>query len=68
MPELIIVATFSNRSEADLAKAQLELDGIHSMISADDAGGALPYLSIGDGGVKLLVNEEDLERASEVLA
>ena len=68
MSDLIVVATFSNRAEAELAKEQLEQAGIHSMIDADDGGGALPYLLSGSGGVRLMALEKDVEQATELLA
>ncbi|MEP6756770.1 MAG: DUF2007 domain-containing protein [Chthonomonadales bacterium] len=67
MSELVVVATFSSRAEAELAHSQLEMDGIHSIVSVDDAGGALPYLLTGGGGAKIMVNESDLELAKQSL-
>jgi hypothetical protein len=65
-PQLVVVRTFVNRIEAELAHSALEAAEIDSTIIDDDAGGTQPELWL--RGVKLLVREGDLERASEVLA
>jgi Putative prokaryotic signal transducing protein len=63
--ELIVVATFLNKVEADLAKGALEAADIDSLIQGDDAAGARPALSM--GGVRLLVRASDAESAREIL-
>ena len=64
--ELVVVRTFSDRIEADLAQSALEAAGIESMIRGDDAGGLQPGLWVGTG-VDLLVREEDAVNAGEIL-
>ena len=64
--ELVVVGTFLNHIEADMAQGALEAADIESMISADDAGGLRPHLWM--GGVRLLVRAEDAEQATEILA
>jgi len=64
--ELVVVGTFLNQIEAEMAKGALEAAEIESMISADDAGGLRPHLWM--GGVRLLVRAEDAEHATEILA
>ena len=64
-PELVVVATFLNQIEADIARSALEAADIESMISADDAGGLRPALRM--SGIRLLVRAEDAKRASELL-
>jgi hypothetical protein len=63
---LVIVRTFSNRFEADIARSALEAASIDSMMRPDDAGGMRPGLWVGRG-VEVLVRSEDAERATEVL-
>jgi Protein of unknown function (DUF2007). len=63
---LVVVAAFLNQIDAEMAKAALEAATIESMISADDAGGLRPHLGL--SGVRLLVNADDAEEASEILA
>ena len=62
----IPIGTFATRSEAEIAQGLLASAGIDASVSSDDAGGAYPFdLS---GGALLLVDEDDAEAASELLA
>jgi hypothetical protein len=63
---LVVVGTFLNRVDADLAQGALEAAGIEAIVSADDAGGLRPGLWL--GGVRLLVRAEDAEQAGAILA
>ena len=65
-PDLVVLRTFLNDIDAQLAKTALEAADIDSMIRADDAGGMRPHLWVGSG-VELVVRAEDVERANEVL-
>jgi hypothetical protein len=60
------VATFPTRTEAEVAQGLLASAGIDSWIEADDAGGAFPFTLA--GGAEVLVEENDLEAASKVVA
>ena len=63
---MIVVGTYRTRADAELAQATLEVEGIQSVVSSDDAGGAYPFdLS---GGARLLVSDADAERAAAILA
>jgi putative signal transducing protein len=65
LSRLIPVGAFATRGEAELAQGLLASAGIDSSLSSDDAGGAYPFdLS---GGAQLLVDEKDVEAASELL-
>jgi hypothetical protein len=63
--ELVVVGTFLNKVEAEIAQGALEAAEIESIVSADDAGGMRPSLWM--GGVRLLVRAEDAERAGRIL-
>jgi hypothetical protein len=65
--ELVVVGTFLNHIEAELAQGALEAGGIESQISADDAGGLRPHLSMFGLGVRLLVRAGDAEHAGKIL-
>jgi hypothetical protein len=66
LSQLIPIGTFATRSEAEIVQGLLASAGIAASVSADDAGGAYPFdLS---GGAQLLVDENDVEAASELLA
>ncbi len=45
--ELVVVGTFLYRVEAEIAQGALEAAEIESIVSADDAGGTDPGLSMG---------------------
>jgi hypothetical protein len=60
--DLVEVARFSSRTEAEIAVARLESDGIEAFASVDDGGGAIPALDL-VRGVRILVAAENEERA-----
>jgi hypothetical protein len=64
--DLVVVRTFSNKFDADVAKTALDAAEIDSIVRADDAGGTRPGLWMG-AGVELLVRAEDANRADEIL-
>jgi hypothetical protein len=66
--ELVVVRTFRNKFEAEMAQGALEAAEIDSTVSADDAGGMRPDLSLSSwGGVRLLVRAEDAQEADKIL-
>jgi len=67
MADLICIKNYNNRTEAELVKSILESSGIEAVVSADDCGGSYPNLSLVTGGTRLLVKEEDAQKAREVL-
>jgi hypothetical protein len=62
---MVVIRTFLNHVDADVAKSALEAAGITSIIRADDCGGVRPHLWM--GGVELLVDDYDQAQAEEVL-
>jgi len=65
--DYVVLETFYNRIEAEIAAGLLESEGIETMIMADDAGGTYPMLQF-LRGVKLMVAAEDEAQAREILA
>jgi hypothetical protein len=65
--ELVVVGTFPNRIEAEMAQGALESGGIESVITADDVGGQYASISLTGAGVRLHVRPEDVEAAQELL-
>jgi hypothetical protein len=65
--ELVVVASFPNRVEAEMAQGALQAAGIESVITADDAGGQYAALAFSGRGVRLSVWPDDRERAEDVL-
>ena len=64
---LVVAYTCGNRPEADLAKNELESEGIHAMVQADTVGGMREHLAWTGDGFKVLVREEDAATARELL-
>ena len=67
MSDIICIKNYNNRVEAELAKSFLEDSDIEAVVSADDCGGMRPHLLLGTNGTRLLVKEEDAQKALEVL-
>ena len=64
--KVVLLKTYSNRIDAELAKSFLASSGIKSMITADDAGEMYPAASV-YWRVKLFVNENNFEIADNLL-
>jgi Putative prokaryotic signal transducing protein len=64
--ELVVIETFPNRIDAELAHSGMDAAGIDAMISGDDAGGLRPHMAV--GGFRLLVRADDAEQAADVMA
>jgi Putative prokaryotic signal transducing protein len=62
---LVVVRTYTNNFDAEIAKSALEAAGVDTMLKADDCGGMRPHLWM--GGIQLLVRSGDVERAIEIL-
>jgi hypothetical protein len=64
--ELVVVASFYDRPEADLAKSALEAAGIEAIVQADDCGTLRPGMWMGNG-VHVVVRQRDADAAREIL-
>lgn len=64
MSRPVEAARYSLRPYAEMAAGVLEDEGIHSVVVADDAGG----MYAGIAPARLMVHEEDLEEARQILA
>lgn len=64
MPDVVVVATFTKRTDAEVAKSALEGSGITASIEGDDAGGMYPFMT---EGIRLFVQKKDKEKAKEIL-
>jgi putative signal transducing protein len=65
--DLVVVQAFGTQAEADIAKGVLESAGIDAMIQADRAGGMRDHLAWSGSGFRVLVREEDVATARDVL-
>jgi hypothetical protein len=64
---LIVIHSFGSRPEADMAVSALAAAGIDAMIQADSGGGMRPHLAWAGVGFQILVREEDLIEARNIL-
>jgi hypothetical protein len=62
---LVVVKSFRNRFDADMARSALEAAGIESLIRSDDCGGQ--YVHFWMSGVALVVRADDAATALEIL-
>jgi Putative prokaryotic signal transducing protein len=65
--ELVVVHAFGSRPEADMAVSALDAAGIDAIIQADSGGGMRPHLAWAGVGFQILVREEDLLEARNIL-
>lgn len=67
LEKLVTVETFSSSWEAQLARACLEAEGIHSIIADEHFHRLYSALTSTLGGVRLQVRPEDADTATELL-
>ena len=65
--KLVVVQSYGNEGEAEIAKGVLESSGIEAMIQADTAGRMREHLAWSGLGHRLLVREEDAAAARSIL-
>jgi len=63
---LKLARKYMNDIDAEFGRLRLESEGIPAIVLKDDAGGMLPQFQMVEG-VRLMVREEELERARELL-
>ncbi|MEE8260878.1 MAG: DUF2007 domain-containing protein, partial [Gammaproteobacteria bacterium] len=61
-----VLEVFNSEVEAEVSRARLEDSGIEAFVAKDDAGGMRPHLQLSQG-VRLLVSQEDVDVAREIL-
>ncbi len=66
--DMVLVGRYIRLYEAEIAHGVLEDAGIFSHIPDRSVGGVAPHYSYGTGGVRLLVRQDDLEKARAALA
>jgi hypothetical protein len=66
MSQWTTIATYLDRSSADIAKGLLESADIPAQVKADDMGGNRPYLGYGPG-VRLMVERQHEMEARQIL-
>ncbi len=64
---LVPIATFENLSEAEVARNLLSAEGIAVAVQEQPLASLLPPIALANGGITLLVSEDELEHAREVI-
>ena len=65
-PPLIVIGTFANVLDAEMARSVLEASGIECLLSSDDCSRMQPELTL-TRGIRISVRREDAARAEEIL-
>ena len=65
--DLVVVHTFGNRQEADVAVSALEAAGIDAIVQADTGGEMYRAMAWAGGGFQVLVRRGDAESARAIL-
>lgn len=65
--DLVVVQTFGNREEADVAVSALDAAGIDSIVRADTGGEMYRAMAWAGEGFQLLVRRSDAEPARAIL-
>jgi len=61
------IATYLNEGNANIASGLLKAEGISADVVGDDGGDMRPSLVFFTGGYKVVVDEKDAERATELI-
>jgi hypothetical protein len=65
--DLVVARAFNTRPEADLARSALDAAGIDAIVRADSGGDMRPALAWAGDGFEVIVREDDVEAAREIL-
>ncbi len=65
--ELIIIRTFDNYISANMTLGKLQNNGIECFLKDEFSATINPILSNAIGGIKLMVKDEDVKEATEIL-
>ena len=65
--DLVVIRSYNNRIDVDLARSALEAAGIESMTRNPSGLGGRPSALSVLGGIELLVRSEDAEDADQIL-
>ena len=66
--DLVPVATFDTLSEAEIARGLLDAEGIEAVVQDRPLASLQPPVAFANGGLALLVAQDELAHAQEVLA
>ena len=66
--DLVPVATYDTLSEAEVGRSLLQAEGIAAVMKDEPLATLLPPVALANGGLTLLVAEDEADRARTVLA
>lgn len=64
----VIVATYPTRGEAQAVAQMLTSSGFDAVLVGDDAGGAIPHLTMGVSGLSVRVPADEVDAARDYLS
>ena len=65
---LVTVKTFDNPMDAHLLRSKLESEGVHCFLFDENIVGLNPLYNVTVGGIKLKINEDDVDKVKVILA
>jgi len=65
--EFVILETFDNYIDAHLTMGRLEESGINCWLKDEDTATIVPILTNAIGGIKLMVDKNDIDKSIEIL-
>lgn len=65
--KLILLHHTYDTFEANLIKSRFDSENIFCFLNTNDASGVLPHLNLTQGGTEILIWDEDLETATNLL-
>ena len=65
--DLITIATFDKRGDAELCRVILDQGGIRSFIADENAASGLGFITLTVGGIKVQIAKDDAQVAQDLL-
>ena len=66
--KIVKLKTFQDPIEANIVKCRLESEDIECFLTNENVSRLIPHFAyMFDAGIQLMINEDDLEKASEIL-
>lgn len=66
--KLVAIKIFQNPTEAHIVKGKLESEGIYCFLENENYYTLKPFYKAENDGIRLMIHEEDLERAKALIA
>lgn len=65
--KLVTLHTTYDAFEANLIKSLLDSENIFCFLNTNDASGVMPHLNLTQGGTEILIWDEDMDTAKQLL-